>query len=44
MEREDHIETDLIDLGLVVEETKGSGSRYNDGIGGLQNQPGLSDD
>lgn len=44
MERDNHSDTDLIDLGLVVEETKGSGNRYNDGIGGLQNQPGLADD
>ena len=44
MERDNHSEADLIDLGLVVEETRGQGYDVSDGIGGLQDRPGLSDD
>ncbi|MGB3931230.1 MAG: benenodin family lasso peptide [Sphingobium sp.] len=44
MEREDHIDTDLIDLGVVTEETKGSNVISNDRNGGQLPGPGLSDD
>ncbi|MEZ0498116.1 benenodin family lasso peptide [Sphingomonas sp. IW22] len=43
MEREDHSETDLIDLGPAVEQTKGNSSVDIDQAG-KRLQSGLSDD
>ncbi|MDF0544989.1 benenodin family lasso peptide [Sphingobium sp. H39-3-25] len=44
MEREDHIDAALIDLGAVAEETKGSNVIMDDRHGGQLPGLGLSDD
>lgn len=44
MERNDHVESDLIDLGLATEETKGGNIADNDFVGGQLPDLGLSDD
>lgn len=44
MERQDHLEAELIDLGTVIEETKGPGPVGLDFLGPQQTEIGLSDD
>lgn len=44
MERNDHVEAELIDLGSVAEETKGGGVIGLDQQGFEREQTGLADD
>jgi hypothetical protein len=44
MERQDQLESELIDLGAVIEETRGPGPVGFDSLGPQQIATGLSDD
>ncbi|WP_232494497.1 benenodin family lasso peptide [Novosphingobium kaempferiae] len=44
MERQDHLEAELVDLGMVTEETKGPGPVGLDTLGPQRTQTGISDD